>query len=422
MYALPEVRKCAAGGWLLITCILIGACADPVLTGLRTWPPHVKFPIPTAGGCAGHPGVNLTQVAGAVSCIGLVDSQLVFPRGVATLGDDVLVVDKGSDLASRFERKGSIYRYRSATDLKTRDTLLTGLYNPSGIAVWQSRYVFISTPNQVLRVDPHVTPVDVAVAIDKIPTPGWHYLTAIYIHQNWLYLTVPSATDHCESGQADEPQVQYPCGEQETAVLRRYRINDQGQVSADFEFVARGLRDALAMVAHTDQPLLYAADNGWDHVYLSNTEYDPAHTPHDEVNVINMEAATAEHFGWPYCFDATKITPPYADQVADCQAFTAPALLLPPHAAPLGMAWVDGALWLNLHGYRAGGQQTVRVGVDKQGAVNNAFETMILWDYRPHNGYGIGRPFGITALNNDTLLITDDWNGALLQVVLNPDR
>lgn len=426
MCGLNSLRLHLGLGLLLLLC----ACQAPIQPAEAAPGLPQPFRIPVAGTCRGLPEVPAPVAAEQIRCIGLLDDNLSFPRGLAVWQNQLLVVDKGTSLQQRERSSGAVYRYPAAG--QPRQRLLSGLHNPSGIAVWQNRLAYVSTPTQVLRFDPAEPASQAEVVVDGLPTHGWHYLTGIHIHNSWLYVTVPSATDHCESAQGE---VVYPCPESllghgtnavpeavpeaaQTAVIRRYRIDDQGNVSQRFHTVAWGLRDALAVISHPTKPLLYAADNGWDQVNLQNTGYQDASTPQDELNLIHLDRP--QHFGWPYCFDLDQITPPYLPYAPACGNFTAPSLLLPAHSAPLGMAWMNNTLWINLHSSRSTGQRTVRVSVDADGNPTGPLEQMIHWDYSTHSPLGAGRPFGIVPYVDNTLVVSDDWNRALLLVVLKP--
>ena len=59
------------------------------------------------------------------------------------------------------------------------------------------------------------------------------------------------------------------------------------------------------------------------------------------------------HYGWPYCYDNGKLSPGWKGlPMANCAdaRYTAPALLLPPHAAPLAMLWYEGSMFPLLQG------------------------------------------------------------------------
>lgn len=326
--------------------------------------------------CAGLPQVDLPSVSNEIECIGLIDDTLAFPRGIAMIGSNLIAVDKGSSLYEKGLKSGAVYLYRPHRTGFGRSLLISGLDNPSGVAVWgeTQKFVFVSTRDQVLRFNPLATQPedDVTVVIDHISTNGWHTITGLHIQGNSLYLSVPSATDHCESNDVHAIDVQFPCAEvdsqtpneQQTAAIRRYQIDSEGRVSSEFQIIARGLRDALAVTTSVDGRSLYAADNGFDQI----SQVDPA----DEINLVSIpptpnDQTSRPHFGWPYCFGARKVTPLYEDHIADCMAYTAPALLLPPHAAPLGLAMHRQSLWLNLHGFADSGRRTVRVALDADG-------------------------------------------------------
>ena len=406
----------------LLALCLIASCTAPISEPLQHRPVPLAVTIPTEGSCSELPRVNLEVATDHIRCVGLIDDQLAFPRGIATWKNDLLVADKGRNLHDRGPGRGTVYRYTGRDGLATRQRLLENLDGPSGIAVWRNRLAFVSTRGQVLRFDPAAPKPEPVVVIDHLPTSGWHDLTAVHIHNDWLYITVPSATDHCESGGAG--QVRYPCPEVaattapelQTAIVRRYAIASNGQLEDGFRIFARGLRNALALASHPQRRVVYAADNGWDQVDLSGSAYTFATTPHDELNLIETDAGP--HFGWPYCFDEGNVTPPYEAHKIDCAVFSEPGTLLPAHAAPSGMAWRNDGLWINLHGFRSAGRRTVRVVLDADGQPTGPLERMISWDYPDRPVFGVGRPFAIVNYDSDSLVISDDWNHALFRVFL----
>ncbi len=106
--------------------------------------------------------------------------------------------------------------------------------------------------------------------------------------------------------------------------------------------------------------------------------------PHDELNLVQDGA----RYGWPYCYDDGKPSPEYP--AAQCADFRAPLVLLPAHAAPLGMTYYCGspvaagvpghvvqeiqragrkpvALIVTYHGYRATGHRVVAFQIDAIG-------------------------------------------------------
>ncbi len=390
---------------------------------------------PTQGRCNGSPRVKVAAQANQVKCIALLDDKLVFPRGVVSLGDQLLVVDKGSALfnAQPNRKSGRIFTYlqTSAHNSKSHPTfdkklLIDNLSHPNGISVWQQanqRFVFVSTPATIWRFNPDAAvPADTLEAvIHNLPTHGWHYLTQIHIHANTLYVSIPSATDHCEAGDPGAISVQYPCSENgltrtdqhKTAVLREYAIRPDGSPAPNFRLLARGLRDTLAITTDPKTQHVWLADNAWDQIDLSRL--DGARSPHDELNLLTPEA----HYGWPYCHSDNQLTPLYATSGASCDSYQAPQILLAAHAAPLGMTYTAQQLLINLHGYQPSGRKTVYYNLDAKGLPREEAQTLIDWNYGHEPGYFFGRPFGIAQHGPTQLVITDDWNHALMLVVMN---
>ena len=169
-----------------------------------------------------------------------------------------------------------------------------------------------------------------------------------------------------------------------------------------------------------------------------------ADRPYEEINVIRAGA----NYGWPYCSDIDEPTPLWADAKAmDCgsSAHAAPAVLMPPHAAPLGAAYYHGAMFPELegkllmtwHGHRPEGSRVVAFDVDANGVpvvVARARHPVYTakgvtmqryrrgpapspgadarWDARP----GVrpaGAPVGLTVAPDGAIWIADDRNAAI---------
>gem|GEM_PF-1598187 len=464
-------RRWCISGWLLVVddavsaifhkvllisllCGLAGCSVQPE-SGARVTadkyrrPPGVvpldslnRFGIPSDGRCAGLPRAAVATHDPSIECIGILDTDLSFPRGVAGWNGDILVVDKGSHLheAELGRSAGKLYRYVATESGFQRRLLIGGLDNPSSISVGRhpadSHLVYVSTGNSIVRFAPDAE--DVAASLESVvtdlPLSGWHYLSAAYATNSFIYVTVPSATDHCEAITSDQVGIgaQFPCPEVDTelgsdrslehvtASVRRYAIDDDGQVSKSFSVVARGLRDALALVQVPGSSKLLAADNGWDDIDLERSGLTAADVPHDEINLIEISDRSVSeldaHFGWPYCYDDGVVTPGYEEFSLDCQRYRKPQLLLPAHSAPLAMLVHNNQLLVNLHGFEVGGRRTLAFRLAEDGLPAGAGEVFIDWNFTNQFGYLWGRPFGIAQLGPSTLVVTDDWNHALLVV------
>ena len=382
--------------------------------------------------------VNLESTNPQVQCISLIDDDLYFPRNVVSLGDNLWLVDKGTDLFESGSPEGVLYRYQKDSNGFVRETILQDLLDPNDVDHRVDSagrdWIYVSTSDQVFRLRADLDDIKETVEsrqdlIENIPTEGWHKLTAIELSQKSLWLTVPSASDHCEL--ADDPSgVQYPCQESDgpdvkkaTALIRRYDFDDSDQLKPGFTIVARGLRDALAVVVNTRSSAkleqLITADNGWDQIDLNALGLDWRDTPADEINIIDglKPGQQPLHFGWPYCYADNQVTHPYVQYVESCDAYQAPSLLLTAHMAPLTMIYHQGRLLVNLHGPRPEAGRTVAYDIDDQGLPTGDYHTLIDWAYADGEGTR-GRPLGLASGTKNEFYITDDWDQRLMRVVL----
>jgi hypothetical protein len=133
----------------------------------------------------------------------------------------------------------------------------------------------------------------------------------------------------------------------------------------------------MALAAHPRFP-----DAGFALLQGENARDLPdADKPNEELNALEP----GRHYGWPYCYDLSTASPEYAvflktsaayrDLCADAARYRRPHSLLPPHGAPLGMLYYDGAkfpelngkLIVGLHGYRPTGSRVIFYDVDERG-------------------------------------------------------
>lgn len=253
-----------------------------------------------------------------------------------------------------------------------------------------------------------------------------------------LVINQGSKTDHCEQGMGKGE-----CAELSGNGLWQYGYDAVLDVYASKgAHLAKGLRNSMALAVHSSGTLLQAENS---------SDIKQAEEPYEELNIIKPGA----FYGWPYClnenFDQNLII-----NGCDQDAYQAPYVLLPPHTAPLDMLYVktsklpmlDGKLLMSWHGYRVVGNRLVAYEVDEEGLpilteqawfnrdpitpatewTRHAFnarggmarqaqhiELITRWNkvegLRPE-----GAPVGLTMLKDETLLIVDDKNKALLRL------
>jgi glucose/arabinose dehydrogenase len=114
-----------------------------------------------------------------------------------------------------------------------------------------------------------------------------------------------------------------------------------------------------------------------------------------------------------------------------CDEFTAPVTLLGPHVAPLGMRFYTGrmfprdysdAIFIARHGSwnrtKKLGGDVVAVHINKSGSV--ASMEPFLTGFLADNNY-LGRPVDVEIMRDGSLLVSDDWNGAVYRVTSGRD-
>jgi glucose/arabinose dehydrogenase len=230
-----------------------------------------------------------------------------------------------------------------------------------------------------------------------------------------LLVNIGAPSDQCldEGGKPVGPRCAEAEGPNAAGVIRRYAPAGPGRWSPQFTVFANGLRNSMAM-ATTPTGAMLQVENSID--IADDRE------PFDEINLLEA----GRNYGWPYCMDANKPAPGWAGAHAmDCAsaAHTAPAALLPPHSAPLGMSYYSGAMFpglrgrllVSLHGYRPTGARILAFDTDARGLppgkpVDLTPGWLALKGVRPR-----GRPVGVTVASDGAIWVADDRNGAIIR-------
>ncbi len=282
----------------------------------------------------------------------------------------------------------------------------SGLARPNGVA-FHDGTLFIAEPSRISKID------DIEEVLDNPPPP-----TVINAD---LLKNEPNGARYIAVGPDDKLYVSIaqPCnscvpppGEGE---IRRLELSGE-----NVEAVARGVRNSLGFDWSPRNKTLYFTDNGRD--WLAED------APSDELNRVSKPG---EDFGAPYCW-AGNLTDPQLGWGHSCDEFAAPIALLGPHVAPLGMRFYTGrmfprryrdAIFVARHGSwnrtkKLGGDVVV-LHLNKEGTVQ-AMEPF-LTGFLDNNNF-LGRPVDLAVMRDGSLLVSDDWNGAVYRITYGNGR
>ena len=360
-------------------------------------------------------------------CLALVADGFKFPRGIQPLANgDLIVVDMGGWV----NNAGSVWLLKKAGARYQRTVLLDKLDRPNGIALGPDGLIYVGAVKRILRfnpADPAHTVRDViggSTAVAALPGIGRHLLTSMVFDRHGdLFVNVGSGTDHCEQAGGAAPKPDQPCdevgGPAPLGVIRKYEMQWPAGSVKRWENYALGLRNSMALAVHPVTGELWQGENGRDAINLAMPSLkNDEELPHDELNRIERGA----HFGWPYCYDNNLASPEYPRW--DCKKYRAPAMLLPAHAAPLGMTFYtasqlppmfNNSLIIGFHGYRKHGHRLVALLPDQAGApLGKMIDLVSGWE--AGTNHPMGAPVAVTVGADGAIYLTEDRNGTVLRL------
>jgi glucose/arabinose dehydrogenase len=376
---------------------------------------HAHGGYQTSGTCDGYPRINLHTAPGI--CVGLVAQHLGFPRGVASVGKDIYIVDNGDWVVGR----GRLLRLRGD---QPPEVVLKGLDRPNSILVLPDKRLLIAMAGRIVSVDPEAARPAASLrdVIVNLPTAGRHPLPAMALAPDGtLYINVGSASDNCDQdlGKPSRPPI---CPETVAtpprgAVLSAKLGGTEPLDAVRLPVFARGLRNSMALAVGPNGQVIDAV-NARDAINAIDPALSDEELPHDTLDYLIAGA----DYGWPYCFDENRPSPEYAHY--DCSKKTPPTRLLPPHAAPLGMLVYRGHalpgqdhhLIISYHGYRNLGHRIVSLALDDKFRPHGEPQDLVWgWDSVPSD-HPMGSPVALVQMQDGSVLVTEDRNGTLLRI------
>jgi glucose/arabinose dehydrogenase len=275
------------------------------------------------------------------------------------------------------------------------------LYRPNGIALHDGT-LYIAELSQISKIekiednlDNTPKPTVIYNDLPKDEPHGWKYLTVG--PDNRLYFNVGAPCNICMPPPTH-------------AQIRSIKLD-----GSDAQIVARGTRQIVGMDWHPTLKQLYFTENQRD--WLSEE------LPNDKLNRVTQPGK--DNFGYPYCHQGN-IPDPEFGWGHSCDEFTKPVALLGPHSAPLGIKFYTGnafpaeyrgQAFIARHG---SWNKTKKIGGDIVVAKLNKDGTLkslepFLTGFLQDNNY-VGRPVDMLVMKDGSLLISDDYAGAIYRV------
>jgi glucose/arabinose dehydrogenase len=275
------------------------------------------------------------------------------------------------------------------------------LHRPNGI-VLHNGTLYIAELSQISKIeniesnlDNPPKPTVIFSDLPKEEAHGWKFLTVG--PDNKLYFQVGAPCNICMPSERH-------------ATI--YRLNLDG---SGLEVVAKGIRQIVGMDWHPVSKQLYFTENSRD--WLSED------IPEDKLNRVAQPGK--DNFGFPYCHQGN-IPDSEFGWGHSCDEFTKPLALLGPHTAPLGMRFYTGSQFpadyrnqiiVARHG---SWNRTNKIGGDLVLIKLNpdgTFGSMepFVTGFIENNNY-VGRPADVMVMKDGSLLVSDDYNGAVYRI------
>jgi len=284
--------------------------------------------------------------------------------------------------------------------------LVSGLHRPNGLAI-KDGTLYIAELSKVSKIEKvednleNAKMVEIYSDLPKDEAHGWKFIGIG--PDNKLYVPVGLPCNSCPAPDTH-------------AQIRRINLDGSGA-----EVVARGVRNTVGFDWHPVSKELYFTDNSRDWV---SEDF-----PEDELNRVTK---VGQHFGNPFCHQGDFLDPELG-WGRSCDEFEKPIAKMGPHTAVLGARFYTGgnfpakyknALFVARHGSwnrtkKAGGD-IVAVFLNPNGTVKSQ-EIFISGFLQPDNNY-VGRPVDVHFLKDGSMLISDDFNGAVWRVTHGPQR
>ena len=348
--------------------------------------------------CDGFPRLNVATMPG--TCLGLVvpydkskdevsGKAFVMPRTILEIPGTktFFVVDMGGWKANA----GVLFLLKPVDGRYTTHALKTGLNTPHGLQLAPDGFYYLGETDEIWRFKYENGKMGEWQLVTKnLPrfAKHAHPLTSFAFDpvKGDMFINSGAPSDHCFVKETGDYQF---CPEDESMGLGAiYRVpaakltNIPAGGLRIYEHYAQGLRNSMALAVHSSGTVVQGENS---------RDFPELEEPYEELNVVKESA----HHGWPYCYDFKATSPEWQEgsvgspmrsrfnKPVNCEsydasstnAYQAPHTLMPPHVAPLHMAYYGGSMFPELkgkllvawHGYQPAGHRLVSYDVDSKG-------------------------------------------------------
>jgi glucose/arabinose dehydrogenase len=300
---------------------------------------------------------------------------------------------------------GRVYAISDEGGQRRVRTIASQLTDPNGVAVRDGN-LYVIAINRVLRfdgiegkLDAPGTPADmtVAFALPGEAHHGWKF--AAFGPDGRLYMNIGVPCNICEFNRDTH------------ALIVSFNPDGSGR-----RIETRGIRNSVGFDWHPVTRELWATNNGRD--WAGND------TPNDTLHRIRQSGADQ---GFPYCASNWR-DPAISSGPANCSEFSAPAALLGPHTAALGMRFYTGTAFPEAYRNQIfiarrgswnreqlSGYDVVVAKLDANGTVT-AVEPFLTGMRDDANNRFLGRPVDVMQRRDGSLLVSDEQNGAIYRI------
>jgi len=301
-------------------------------------------------------------------------------------------------------REGRVYAVTMPTSGRGEasvHTIASGLQMPVGVAFHQGA-LYVSAVDRIVRLD------DIERQLDHPPKPV--VVTSAFpsdTHHGWKFIAFGP------DGKLYVP-VGAPCNVCEADPDRYANIMRMNADGSGLEVFARGIRNTVGFDWHPQTKELWLTNNGRD---LMGDDAPP--------DTLHRAPRPGLNFGFPYCHGGTIADPQFVSRHA-CSEFTAPAQLLGPHVAALGMRFYTGSqfpaayrnqIFIAEHGsWNRSHKIGYRVTLLTLGADGRATSYTPFAEGWLQGETAWGRPADVLVAPDGSLLVSDDSAGAIYRI------